>query len=380
VSGAAPQPQGTFFQRYLLPGFAMKGVIIGGGYATGRELAEYFLSHGPAGALMAMGLAMLLWSLVAALTFALARKFAAYDYRSFMARLLGHGWILFEIGYLLFAVLLLAVFGAAAGEVGKSLLPVPAIAGTLALALATWLVASRGGWAVEAMFKYVSILLYSVYALFLILAVTRFGDRIGAGLERGGADSGWVLGGLTYGSYNLVAAVMILPMLTHIATRREAVIAGVIAGPLAMLPGFFFLLAMIGFHPEILAHTLPSDFLLREIGFPVFRVLFQIMVFGALLESSVGVVHAVNERALKAWNARRDMPPPRMLRPLLTVALLALCMFIADRIGLVALIASGYRLMALFFLIVFVLPVLTVGVAKLWRREEPIPDESPQHG
>ena len=32
----------SWFQRFLLPGFALKAVIIGGGYATGRELAEYF--------------------------------------------------------------------------------------------------------------------------------------------------------------------------------------------------------------------------------------------------------------------------------------------------------------------------------------------------
>jgi uncharacterized membrane protein YkvI len=34
---------GTWFQRYLLPGLAFKAVVIGGGYATGRELAEFFM-------------------------------------------------------------------------------------------------------------------------------------------------------------------------------------------------------------------------------------------------------------------------------------------------------------------------------------------------
>ena len=33
----------------MLPGFAFKGVVIGGGYATGRELAEFFLVSGPQG-------------------------------------------------------------------------------------------------------------------------------------------------------------------------------------------------------------------------------------------------------------------------------------------------------------------------------------------
>src|SRR3546814_17924185 len=81
-------------------GFAMKGVIIGGGCATGRGLAEYFVPSGPWCGLAAMLLATLIWSVVAALTFALARKMRAYDYRSFFEGLLGPAWIAFEVAYL----------------------------------------------------------------------------------------------------------------------------------------------------------------------------------------------------------------------------------------------------------------------------------------
>jgi uncharacterized membrane protein YkvI len=380
VAGRASAAGGTFFQRYLLPGLALKGVIIGGGYATGRELAEYFLVHGPGGALLAMLLATAIWSLVAALTFALALHFRAYDYRSFIARLLGRGWVVFEVCYLLFAVLLLAVFGAAAGEIVASLSAAPPLAGTALLALAITLVAGLGERAVETMFKYVSVLIYGVYALFIALAVASFGARIGEGFEHATTDSGWLLGGVTYGSYNIVAAIMILPVLRHISTRRNALVAGSVAGPLAMLPGFVFLAAMIGFYPEILSQTLPSDFLLQQMNTPAFRVLFQVMVFGALLESGVGVVHAINERAVNAWDARRGEAHPRWLRPALTVGLLGLCMFIADSVGLVALIATGYRAMAVVFLIVFVLPVLTLGVARLRReRTRPLASEETVH-
>ena len=49
-------PGSTWFQRFLLPGFAFKAVVIGGGYATGRELAEFFLPSGAWGGLAAMAL------------------------------------------------------------------------------------------------------------------------------------------------------------------------------------------------------------------------------------------------------------------------------------------------------------------------------------
>ena len=83
ASAPATAAGSSWFQRFLLPGFAFKAVVIGGGYATGRELAEFFLPSGPWGGLAAMLLAMLLWSIICATTFAFARAMQAFDYRSF---------------------------------------------------------------------------------------------------------------------------------------------------------------------------------------------------------------------------------------------------------------------------------------------------------
>lgn len=368
MTAESKKTSGTFFQKFLLPAFALKGVIIGGGYATGRELAEYFLSQGPIGALFAMALATLMWGAVAALTFAFAYQVGAYDYRSFINALLGRSAIIFELCYLLFSVLLLAVFGAAAGEVGASLFQLPNFVGTMVLALLIIIIAGLGERAVEAMFKYVSTFLYATYAVFLVLSLTHFGDTISQAIVKGGIEPNWPVSGITYGIYNIVIAVMILPVLRHIGSRREALIAGAIAGPMAMLPAFFFLIAMIGFYPVILTETLPSDYILQKIGSPLFRVTFQIMVFGALLESGVGVIHALNERAV-SWRQSRTGTEgvSRWFRPALTISILAGCMFLANGIGLVDLIASGYRLMALVFLVTFILPLFTIGIVKLWR-------------
>jgi uncharacterized membrane protein YkvI len=133
-----------------------------------------------------------------------------------------------------------------------------------------------------------------------------------------------------------------------------------------MLPALAFLVAMVGFYPAILSETLPSDYILQRMGSPVFRFAFQLMVFGALLESGVGVIHAVNERAV-AWRERHAKGVPAWFRPTLTIAILSVCMFVAGSIGLVDLIASGYRLMAYVFLATFVLPLLTIGTFRLLR-------------
>jgi uncharacterized membrane protein YkvI len=204
------------FQRFLLPGLAFKAVVIGGGYATGRELAEFFLPSGPWGGTAAMLLATLIWSGVCALTFLFARSQGAFDYQSFVRALLGPGWLVFEAAYALFVVLILAVFGAAAGAIGAATLGMPTLAGTLALMTAIALVSAFGNPSVERLFTYVSFLLYGVYVLFVVLALTRFGPRISAGFATGARSTGWPLGGLTYASYNIVGAVVILPVLRHL--------------------------------------------------------------------------------------------------------------------------------------------------------------------
>lgn len=358
----------SWFQRFLLPGFAMKAVIIGGGYATGRELAEYFLPAGPWGGLAGMVLAMLLWSVIAAATFAYARVVGALDYRAFFADLLGPAWIAFEAAYLLFVILILAVFGASAGAIGAAMFGWPSFVGALLLAAGILATVSLGNAAVEGVFKYVSFLLYGVYALFLILSLWRFGDRIGAGFATLAPWDGWASGGLTYASYNIIGAVVILPVLRHLTSTRDAVIAGVVAGPLAMAPAILFFTCMIAFYPAIGAETLPSDFLLRQLNAPVFHLLFQAMIFAALLESGTGAVHAINERIAGVLRHRRGVELRAGARAAIAGTLLLVCMFVAERVGLIALIASGYRLLAYLFLAVFVLPLLTIGLVRLLRR------------
>lgn len=361
----------SWFQRFLLPGFALKAVIIGGGYATGRELAEFFLPSGPWGGLAGMMLAMLIWSIVAAVTFLFARMVGARDYRSFFEALLGRAWFIFEIGYLLFIILILAVFGAAAGAIAQAAFGAAPIIGTLALMAGIGLFATFGNASVEQLFKWVSFLLYGVYALFLILALSGFGDRIGQGFSVPAATDGWALGGLTYAGYNIIGAVVILPVLRHMTSDRDALIAGLIAGPLAMAPAIAFFICMIAFYPGIAQEVLPSDFLLGQLGSPAFHLLFQVMIFAALLESGTGAVHAVNERIAKAWHIRRGAVLGNPARLGIALFILTGCMLVADRVGLVALIATGYRALAYIFLTVYVLPLLTIGLVRLVRRRFP---------
>jgi len=119
-------------RRYLLPGFMFQSVVIAGGYGTGRELVEYFLSHGPLGGLLAMAVSTVVWSVVCVAAYEFARTFKTFEYRSFFQRLLGPAWFLFEILYVTMMMLVLAVIAASAGEILYATFGLPRLVGVIA--------------------------------------------------------------------------------------------------------------------------------------------------------------------------------------------------------------------------------------------------------
>ena len=104
-----PTASASWVQRSLLPGFALKAMVIGGGYATGRELAEFSLSSGAWGAIAGLLLAMALWRVACMAIFVFTHTDHACDYRSFFKQLRGPLWGLFEFAYLILLIVLLAV-------------------------------------------------------------------------------------------------------------------------------------------------------------------------------------------------------------------------------------------------------------------------------
>ena len=356
-----------YFRRFVLPGLAFKAVIIGGGYATGRELAEFFLPSGPLGGLIGMFLAMGIWSVICTLTFLYAQQSNSYDYRAFFRCLLGPFWIFFELAYCAFILVMLSVFGAASGAIGNALFGWPLLAGTLCLVAAISMVVTFGSESVERAFKYVSFLLYGTYAVFLALAVRSFGSGIAANFAAPVPAQGWLAAGITYSGYNLIGAVVILPTLRHLTSRKDAVIAGIVCGPLAMIPAIVFFVCMIAFYPAIAAVALPANFILDRLHMPIFQIIYQLMIFGALLESGSGAIHAINQRVAAAYKTARKQSMPEVFRFLIAAILLVVSIFVASRFGLVALIATGYRWLAYSILGIYVLPLLLWGTWQMWR-------------
>ncbi|PHZ86606.1 hypothetical protein [Paremcibacter congregatus] len=356
----------NFYQKYLLPGLVFQGVVIGGGYATGRELVEFFLPYGPVSGLLAMGAAALIWSLVMAVSFELCRMSRSYDYKSFFLQLLGRFWFLYEFLLLALMIVVLSVIGAAAGEIVQNLFSIPALAGTALLLFVVGGLTFFGSQLIERFMGGWSLLLYLCYFSLVILCFMTFGDAIKASYSAATLTSGWAIGGLQYAGYNLATVPAVFFCLTHLTKRRDALTSGMLAGGIGMLPAVFLFVAMMGHYPDIGSEAIPSTWLLSQIGLPWFSVIFQVVLLGTFVQTGVGLIHSINERIAATLESQgRKMPRPA--RPAVALVLLITAVFLANRFGLVALIANGYGILTFGFLAVFVVPVLCIGTYKiLW--------------
>ena len=355
-----------FFQKYLLPGFVFQSVVIAGGYGTGRELVEFFLSYGPLRGLLAMAIvSTAVFSVVCAATFAYAHTFQSYDYRTLFKHLLGRGWFLYEIIYFVQLLLVLAVIAAAAGAILQEIFSFPYAVGVIGIMVAVGFLTFRGTDLIEGFLARWSFLLYAVYAIFFVWCVARFGPQIVANFSTEGFDLAWIWGGMRYAGYNLAVIPPILFVIRHAETKRDAVTAGVLAGPIAIIPAFLFYFCMVSQYPEILARPVPANYLLEVLGSRWFQLTFQLVLFGTLIETGTGLIHGLNERIAGVYG-EREHTMPTYLRPAVAIGLLIVGALLAQ-FGIIDLIARGYGTMTIFFLVLYAIPIVTLGVWKLAR-------------
>ena len=357
----------AFFKKYLLPGFVFQSVVIAGGYGTGRELIEYFLNYGPLGGILGMLLVtMVLWSICLAVTFEFSRQFKAYDYRTFFKNLLGRYWFVFEILYFVLLFIVLAVIGSAAGVLLRDNFGLPYIFGVLIMLAAVAFLTFKGSSLIENFLSSWSILLYLVYGTFLVIALIKFGPAIQTSFGNGVVEPKWALGGFKYALYNLGIIPAVLFCLKHIKTRKEAVTAGLLGGLIGILPALLFFIAVAGFYPEILPEEIPAIFVLHRTGISALIIIFQIVLFGTLIETGTGFIHAVNERVQSTLSSR-GKKLLQWQRPVISLVLISIALGIST-FGLIPLIAKGYGTVSWGFLFVYIVPVMTFGLWKIYRK------------
>lgn len=363
------------FGRLLLPGIVLQSVLIGGGYATGREVVEYGARFGAQG-WVAVVMAFLGFSLMAILTFELARLSRAYDYRSFMGQIIGRAWPAFDLLFAVMAVLIIAVMASAAANILDQVLGLPPLAGTTMIVVAVGVLCYFGASLIEGFKSVGTVLLYAAYLLFGVIVLSRHGAQIGSAFSAEGAAhfpaataGAAMLAGVVYVGYNLAVFPAVLFTLHRQASRRDTVVAGLIAGVMMTLPFALTWLCLLTYHrsPEVLDAPVPWLLMLEDAGGGWLLVVFALVMGWTLLETSIGLIHALLDRIDRNLHRSESGGMSRPMRGALGAGVLCMAAGLSQ-IGIIALVARGYTWMGYLFIALFALPLMTVGLFRIVRR------------
>lgn len=353
-------------QVYLVPGAVLQSVMVGGGYGTGREIVEFFTRFGMWGGLAGIAVATIAVAVIFALSLEIARAHRAFDYRSFFIVLLGPAWVLYELLLIALVMLVLAVIGAAAGGVVEEELGIPRDVGVGIVLLAVVVLTFFGRELITALLSYWSLALYSVFLAYLAAVVLARPIEIATALSESGMEPGWFVSSLQYVFYNITAIPVILFAARAIETRREAFAAGGIGALVAVAPALLLHLSFGGAFPEILEAELPVYEMLGMLGIGALTFAYLVVLFGTFIETGVGDIQGFLERLQSWWGERTGGE----LAPWFRALVAAVTMILAgalSALGVAELIASGYGTLSWGFMVVYVLPLLTIGVWRIAR-------------
>jgi len=366
------------FGKIVLPAIILQSVLIGGGYATGREIVAYGAKYGAAGwpAIIAIWLG---FTVMGILTFELARTFEVYDYKNFIKQLIGRAWPVFDLLFLVMAVLVIAIMASAAGNIMEQTVGIPYLGGVGIVIAIVGLLSYAGESLIERFKTGGTAFLYLAYIVFGVIVLSATWGEITSVFATG--NTGYVedastlsvlQSGVLYVGYNLVVFPAVFFALHRQTTRRESIVSGLLAGTLMTVPFALTYVAFMGFYPaeSVMGASVPWLPVLESVGGTALIAFYGVVMGWTLIETSIGLIHALVDRLdeniadigigpLEGQTGLSKLQSGGLAVGVLVGAL------VLSRVGIIALVAQGYTIMAYFFIALFAIPLLTVGVYRI---------------
>lgn len=368
------------YAKYILPGVLLQSVLIGGGYATGREIYSYGAKFGALGWISGLTIGIG-FALFAFLTFEICRIYKVYDYKNYIRQVIGPLWPVMDILTVLIAIMLIAVMAAATGSIFEQV-GLPNILGSVVIVFLCGLLNFKGSKVIEKFESVGTMLLYGGYILFTIIVLVKKGGNIPqvfAAMDTSAVGGSvtiplciWT--GILYVAYNINAIPMGMFSLTRQTKRKETLVSGMIAGLLMVIPWFLSYFAMMCFYGDtsIVGADVATPWMemIKAVnGGPALMGLFSIVMGWTLVETATGCIHMIIDRFDVALAERGNAKMSDRKRGLITVATLVAALLLS-RIGVVTLIEKGYSYLSYGFILFYLLPTLIIGGYKIIRHKE----------
>lgn len=375
----------TKWGRILIPAIVFQSVSIGGGFATGRETVTYIAKFGALGTVSLLTYFVAL-SISGVLIYEFSRKFDLYDYKSLMKNLIGRFWFLFEIVYVILAIVVIAAIASAGGNLMNTIFSIPVfIANTILISIVV-LVLYFGPQVIERFSVSGSII---IFASFILLFSYVLGTQGGHALEvlenwntsyvNNANITAAIASALIYAGYSLVGFIPALFFVERIESRSEAIFSGIMSAFLLTVPATLAYLSLLTYYPNESVLGAPVPWLeVLDSASILLLFLYGLAIVWTLLESGVGYIHSITDRIdedIKTSSYRQfgNMDGLSSLQRGSLGLLILLSALGLSQVGIIALVSEAYFILAVLFTAVLILPLLTIGLYRLsnpsWRRQ-----------
>jgi uncharacterized membrane protein YkvI len=364
--------------KCVSPGFVLMSVLIGGGFATGREIVQYGGQYGARGWIVGLSIA-LVFSIICMVSFEIARKYKAYDYRSHLKVYAGPLSILYDIIYFVSSLLVMSVMASATGTILETTLNTPYYVGVIVIIVISAIINFFGKKLVEKFSVAGALALYIGYIAFAIMAIAGRTDNIARVFSE--ADVSYVAEGSTgffamiwvgviYVGYNIQPITTAFFTCEKLHTRKETLLSGFLAGFIILIPWALTYLALMAYYPDesVLGAGVPWLIMMMDVN-TIVVVIFGLIAGWTLIATTVGVMNGLTDRIDKQLAEKNKPPMKGTTRVIITLAYL-IGAVVMSRFGIIDLVNKGYTAMSYGMIISFAVPLLTVGVYKAFIKKD----------
>ncbi len=283
------------------------GTVVGAGFATGKEIVEFFSQFGFFGFISIL-MSGYLFIMIGSKMMRMAAQIEAKSYQEFNEHLFGK-WPSKIINFFMLIMLLgvSAVMLAGAGAVFEEQLGLPKYVGaflTIFLSYIVMLVGTKGLFAVNT-FVVPIMISFSLILMFLSLKMPNFIEQL---LFIPHATDGWksVIAPFSYAALNLgLAQAVLVPVATEVKDDWTIKWGGILGGlglTLILIASHFTLIML----PNVELYEIPMAIIMKNLA-PFFYWIFILVIYGEIFTSVIGNVFGL-DRQLKQY-----MPIPTMM-------------------------------------------------------------------
>ena len=332
----------------------------GGGFASGRQVAEFFVSYGWYAVFTPL-IAMAIDGIVFYYVWDFSVKNKVYDYKSwtdeFYKPFEKIGSIIYEVIFIITMCVATAVAFATGGETIAASLGTPYILNTIIIALVIFFLTIFGANLVRKVATYVSVVLIAgVFIVYGANAIASFPDIVQVISNQTANAPFWpaIWKMILYASFQSAAIGAYIAVADNLRTRddaKKAAWAGfIINGVLVTLAS----LTVLAYYPSILDVPVPTIFVVNNgVGGSFAEGIISILIVLGVISTGVNFVFGGVKRIISWWPSETGGNKSSIIASVLFTALTwSIALF-----GLIPLVAKGYSFIGYIAIPMIVLPV-----------------------